>query len=187
MFLWENQTDNTNNWLKVRLTGTTSNRMGIGSRIKVFAGEDVYYGYTLCGEGYIAQNSQSEFFGLGDASLVDAVEVHWLSGQVDRIENIAVNQTLAIVEGENPLSVADLSLNTIKTFPNPVARIFTLDKLTTFIGGTLAVYDIHGKLLYTQSIDSETIQLDVATYDTGLYMVQLENASQKYVTRFIKR
>ncbi len=105
--LWENQSLNTGNWLKVKLQGTTSNRMGIGSSIKVRAGEKRYYEYTLCGEGYTSQNSTAEFFGIADAPIIDYVEVTWLSGQTDRIENIAPNQLITIVEGSFPAEPID--------------------------------------------------------------------------------
>ena len=97
--IWHNQSNPNGNWLKVKLQGTESNRMGIGSSIKVSAGEKRYYEYVLCGEGYISQNSTAEFFGIGDAQTVNYVEVTWLSGSTDRIENIAPNQLVTIVEG----------------------------------------------------------------------------------------
>ncbi len=100
--IWENQSLNTGNWLKVKLQGTTSNRMGIGSFIKVKAGENLYYEYTACGEGFISQNSFSEFFGIGDVTTIDYVQVTWLSGQTDRIENVTPNQAITIVEGSFP-------------------------------------------------------------------------------------
>ncbi len=105
--LWENRSGNAGNWLKIKLQGTTSNRMGIGSYIKVKADGKRYYGYTLCGEGYISQNSQTEFFGIGDAQEIEYVEVTWLSGQTDRIENIAPNQLITLVEGSFPADPID--------------------------------------------------------------------------------
>ena len=86
------------NWLKVTLEGDTSNRMGIGSRIEIGINGDKQYRYTLCGEGYISQNSGTEFFGLGSATYVDYVKVTWLSGVVDIINNVSSNQTINIVE-----------------------------------------------------------------------------------------
>ena len=100
--IWHNQTTTTNNWLKVKLQGTQSNRMGIGSFIKVKAGDKAHFEYTLCGESYISQSSQTEFFGVGDETVIDYVQVTWLSGETDRIENVAVNQTITIVEGSFP-------------------------------------------------------------------------------------
>ena len=97
--LWKNETPQTNNWLKVKLEGTESNRMGIGSWIRILAGGQEQYHYTLNGEGFLSQNSAYEFFGLGDASTVDLIEVTWLSGQVDVFENIQANAAITIVEG----------------------------------------------------------------------------------------
>ena len=97
--LWENKTSNENNWLKIKLEGTISNKMGIGSFIEVGVQGKKLYNYTLCGEGYISQNSGVEFFGLGAIENVDYIEVRWLSGLVDRLENISVNQEIKIIEG----------------------------------------------------------------------------------------
>ncbi len=101
--LWVNNTINPGNWLKVKLEGTESNRMGVGSVIEIGAEGNVYYRYTFCGEGFISQNSSYEFFGLEFAGMADYIEVSWPSGNTDRIENIMVNQALTIVEGSNPV------------------------------------------------------------------------------------
>ena len=101
--LWVNQTVTQNNWLKIKLQGTQSNRMGIGSYIEIGVGEQVFYRYTMCGEGFISQNSLSEFFGIGAATEVDYVEVTWLSGLKDRFENVTSNQLITLVEGSSPV------------------------------------------------------------------------------------
>ncbi len=105
--LWENQSASQNNWLKIQLEGTQSNRMGVGSFIKIGIGAEAQYRYTLCGEGFISQNSQTQFVGLGDATTVDYIEVTWLSGITDRFENIAPNQKVILVEGTNPVEPSD--------------------------------------------------------------------------------
>ncbi|WP_208103851.1 FG-GAP-like repeat-containing protein [Flagellimonas ochracea] len=105
--VWRNKSVTQNNWLKIKLVGTDSNRMGIGSYIKIGIGGQTFYRYTLCGEGYIGQNSSYEFVGLGSATSVDYVEVTWLSGIVDLIENIDANQAITITEGSNAIEVDD--------------------------------------------------------------------------------
>jgi hypothetical protein len=123
--LWQNMTTTSNTWLKVNLQGTISNSDGIGSRIEVFADGKSQYRYTHCGEGYLAQNAASEMIGLGTASSIDYIQVTWLSGLVDRIDNVAVNQTLTIVEGSAPLNIDDNEFNTsFKIHPNPATSFF---------------------------------------------------------------
>ena len=103
-FVWKNTSTKSNNWLKVYLKGTISNKDGIGSTIEVYANGKSQYRYTLCGEGYLGQNSSSEFFGLKDASNIDYIKVQWLSGMEDIITNVDANQSITIVEGEGLLN-----------------------------------------------------------------------------------
>lgn len=90
---------NSNNWLKVSLIGTISNRDAIGAEIIASVDGQHYYNFTTCGEGYLGQNSNSEFFGLGPFDTVDSVKINWPSGHVDVIYNVIANQNLIVTEG----------------------------------------------------------------------------------------
>lgn len=98
-FLWENS-GGEQNYIKISLQGTASNKMAIGSWIRVFAGGNCYTQYTHCGENYISQNSQHHIFGLADYTIVDSVQVEYLSGQIDNYYNLDVNQRYYLVEGD---------------------------------------------------------------------------------------
>ena len=85
-------------YLKVHLTGSESNRNGVGAIVKVFAGEKAY---TKCNDGksgYLSQSVLPLYFGLGDAKKIDRVEVHWPSGRKQIIQNPDVNRVLEIQE-----------------------------------------------------------------------------------------
>jgi hypothetical protein len=98
--LYEN-TGGTNNWFKVSLEGTISNRDGIGSWIYLYSNGVVQTRYTLCGEGYLGQNSQREMFGLGENQSIDSLAIHWLSGHVDTFYDLPLNITWHIIEGSS--------------------------------------------------------------------------------------
>jgi hypothetical protein len=51
------------------------------------------------GGSYFSQNDLRMHFGLDQAKKVDSVEIRWLSGQVDQIKNLDVNQLYVIQEG----------------------------------------------------------------------------------------
>ena len=51
------------------------------------------------GGSYISQSDQRVHFGLGKAVRAD-LEVHWPSGQVDKIAGIAANRVITVVEGK---------------------------------------------------------------------------------------
>lgn len=96
--LWKNETINTNNWLKVKLVGTTSNKDGIGSWIEVWDNGVKVVQYTRCGGNYLSQSSNAYHFGLATISTVDSVVVKWLSGIKDKLLNVGINQTITLIE-----------------------------------------------------------------------------------------
>ncbi|MEJ6695654.1 MAG: CRTAC1 family protein [Chitinophagales bacterium] len=98
-FLWLNS-GGSNNYIRITLQGTVSNSFAIGTTIKVFAMNQIYTKYTVCGENYLGQNSQHHIFGLGNASQVDSVHVEYLSGITDRYYNLSANQEYYLTEGE---------------------------------------------------------------------------------------
>ena len=142
-FLWENTTSNSNNWLKIKLQGVTSNRDGIGSKIEVFANGKLQYRYTLSGEGYLGQNSNTEIIGVGSATNIDYVKVIWLSGTVDVLNNVSPNQTLNIVENST-LSSEEFETNNFIIYPNPSNGIVNI-KSTIKQEFSLTIYDVIGK------------------------------------------
>jgi hypothetical protein len=86
-------------WLKVKLTGTKSNRDGLGARVLVTAGGRTLMKYHDGKSGYLSQSSLPLYFGLGDADKVDHVEVDWPSGTKQTIDkDIRVNDTIQVVE-----------------------------------------------------------------------------------------
>ncbi len=68
-------------FLKIHLTGTNSNRDGLGARVTVRAGSDTYTKVHDGQSGSLSQSLYPLYFGLGDAEGVDQVEVLWPSGQ----------------------------------------------------------------------------------------------------------
>lgn len=88
------------NFLKIKLQGTTSNRDGLGATVTVKAGQDTYTKVYNGKSGYLAHSSYPLYFGLGDNTEVESVEVKWPSGQLQEISKIDLNknQPLTIIE-----------------------------------------------------------------------------------------
>jgi hypothetical protein len=86
-------------WLKVELTGTTSNRGGLGAIVRVVAGGKTHTKQNDGKSGYLAQSVLPLYFGLGDAAKVERVEVTWPSGKAQVVSRgIRVNDTLRVIE-----------------------------------------------------------------------------------------
>lgn len=97
MFLRNNK-GNQNNWIILKLTGTSSNRDAVGARIKVTSGELVQTAQKKSTTGYLSQNDPRLHFGLAKNEIVDKIEIKWPSGKVQLIENVKANQILDIKE-----------------------------------------------------------------------------------------
>jgi hypothetical protein len=96
-YLLYHNNGNTNKWLKVVLKGTKSNASGIGAKLRLVAGGKTQYReYT--GQHYMSQNHIPVHFGLGRATRVGSLTITWPSGIVQTLNNIAINQTITVVE-----------------------------------------------------------------------------------------
>lgn len=90
------------NWLRIQLTGTTSNRSAIGTRVTVQAGNRRQIGEVAAGGSYYSQHESALYFGLGPAQQVDVLEIHWPSGVRQSFRHIRANQTLNYLEPAAP-------------------------------------------------------------------------------------
>lgn len=86
------------NWILLALTGTKSNRDGIGARVTVNADGHSQMQEVRSGGGYISQSDFRLHFGLGRANKADAIEIRWPSGITQRLTNVSANQITKIRE-----------------------------------------------------------------------------------------
>jgi len=95
-----------NNWIKVKLIGTKSNRSAIGARLKCVTTtrEDktthAQIDEVRSSSGYFSQSDLRIHFGLGKAEKVDSIEIRWPSGTVETLRDIKPNQLIYVREGE---------------------------------------------------------------------------------------
>ncbi|MFT4684105.1 MAG: hypothetical protein ACI8RP_000741 [Urechidicola sp.] len=172
-FLWENTTSNSNNWLQLKLQGVTSNKDGVGSKIEVVTGSLTQYRYTLCGEGYLAQNSNSEFIGVGTATNIDQLKITWLSGTEDIFENIATNQILTITEGQS-LSVDEFSKIQLNIYPNPVKDKLQIRLNNNFNAETknIELFSLLGDRVLLKTFTKSNTEIDVSSLSSGIYLLK---------------
>jgi hypothetical protein len=99
-----NDSDTGNHWIQIRLRGTKTNRDGVGAHVRVVAGDLVLLDEVHSGRGYQSHYGTRLHFGLGRHATVDRVEVRWIGGGTDRIENLAVDRLWTITEGRSEAS-----------------------------------------------------------------------------------
>jgi hypothetical protein len=100
MVLVSNLTDRKQvRYLEVRLTGTTSNRNGLGAVVKVTAGGSTYTKVLDGNSGYLSHSVYPLYFGLGSAESVDSIEVAWPSGKTQSLKApIKINSIVDVRE-----------------------------------------------------------------------------------------
>lgn len=89
-----------NHWLGITLVGTKSNRQGIGARLEIVdsANRKQIFDVSTAGS-YLSANDPRVVAGLGQATGVKSVEIHWPGGRVQRVTNPEIDRYLTINEG----------------------------------------------------------------------------------------
>jgi len=85
-------------WPDIFVVNGSRLRDAIGARVTVRVGDHQQSQEVRSGGGYISQSDFRLHFGLGKATKADAIEIHWPSGLVQRLENISGNQIVKIRE-----------------------------------------------------------------------------------------
>ena len=93
-----NNKGNQNNWLILNLIGQSSNRDGIGARIKLIAGGKTQSAQKKSASGYLSQNDSRIHFGLDKNTDIEKIEIKWPSGKFQVLEHLKANQILTVKE-----------------------------------------------------------------------------------------
>ena len=93
-----NRSPTDNHWLQIELRGVESERDAIGARVEVKSGDDTLTEWVTAGDGFFSHNESVLSFGLGEATSVDEIVVHWPSGHEQTFTATPVDQRLLIIE-----------------------------------------------------------------------------------------
>jgi len=96
--LLHNVSTDTGHWTSIKLIGTKSNRDGIGAKVEVFAAGKRHTAEKVAGSGYLSQDDSRLHFGLGAATSIDKLIVHWPSGIDQTLESQQVDRVLTVQE-----------------------------------------------------------------------------------------
>ena len=113
--------DNKNNWLKLKLKGTKSNKAAIGAVIEVIGksknGQTKKIYKTVNSGSSFGANPFTAEIGLGQMSSITSVNITWPNGNTVPVayENLSINKKYAIEEGGE---VEELSLNAVSLKKN---------------------------------------------------------------------
>ncbi|HKW99228.1 MAG TPA: CRTAC1 family protein [Bryobacteraceae bacterium] len=97
-YLFRNDGGNKNHWISVRLSGTKSNRDGIGAVVRIESASGKQWNRVHSGGSYCSESDHALVFGLGKDAAVTALEIEWPSGTKQRLANLAADQFVTVEE-----------------------------------------------------------------------------------------
>ncbi|HUA93452.1 MAG TPA: CRTAC1 family protein [Terracidiphilus sp.] len=98
--LLRNVSPDKNHWLELKLVGDAKGpRDAVGATVYVTANGMKQRADVLSGGSYGSTSDPRPHFGLGQATSVDAIEVHWPSGKVEHFTVPGVDRIVTITEG----------------------------------------------------------------------------------------
>src|SRR5579863_3229542 len=98
--LLRNVSPDHNHWLELKLIGgPKSPRDAVGATVYVTANGMKQREDVISGGSYLSSNDQRPHFGLGQATSVDDVEVHWPSGKLEHFTVPGIDRIVTITEG----------------------------------------------------------------------------------------
>ena len=109
--LLRNEAESPGNWLQVKLVGKRSNRSAIGARVICITGDTRQVREVRSGGSYYSHNDLRLHFGLGEAEVIDLLEIRWPSGHIDRLRDLGVNRIQTIEERQG----ADSERSTVRS------------------------------------------------------------------------
>jgi hypothetical protein len=98
VLLYKNTVDPQSKWIEFNLTGRSSNRSAIGAEVEVFWNGQQQLQEVSGGSGFCSQNQRRLHFGLGKATAVDRVKIHWPSGREQELKAPELNNIHQIQE-----------------------------------------------------------------------------------------
>jgi hypothetical protein len=93
-----NRTANENHWIILKLVGVKSNRDGLGTKIKLTTSLGSQYAEATTAVGYNSSSDKRVHFGLGNAGVIDSIDLSWPSRIKQTLKNVKVDQVFEIKE-----------------------------------------------------------------------------------------
>lgn len=98
--VFENLQQQDNNWIRLKLTGTKSNRNAIGARIELKFADQRRFGQVVSRSGFLSQPSFELHFGLGKCAVLEEAVIVWPSGKKQTVRDLTAGKLHEITEPE---------------------------------------------------------------------------------------
>ncbi|WP_062058679.1 VCBS repeat-containing protein [Aquimarina longa] len=87
-----------NNFIAIKLLGDTNNPSSIGAKVQVYTKDQQQSRALYTVRGFQSSVSQRLHFGVGEATIIDSIQVQWPLGNYSIIRDVKSNQILTIAQ-----------------------------------------------------------------------------------------
>lgn len=160
-FIYRNNTAKIDsaNYIAIALQQDGFNVFGIGAKVMVETNQGEQYQLISPSRGFQSSSTYTAHFGLGKSNVIKQVQIHWNYDEVERFDDIAINQSLILQKGKGrPLSPlkeneSKKTEDLFSTFPwiheentefDDMRREYLLPRKYSTEGPALAVGDVNG-------------------------------------------
>lgn len=191
--LLRNDSQALGNWVKIKLQGTTSNRLAIGTRITLTVGELVITDELLGSSGYASQNSLTMHHGVGDREIIDELSIRWPNGLTEVFQNLPINTTYSFIEGEGSFTTAHsdvLSPALVSNVsPNPFNQHIQIE-LAANAATSYTLYNSTGKAcrkeIHQTPLSNSAHLMHTGHLPAGLYFLLIRQGTQTQLIKMLK-
>ena len=107
--LLKNVNPDHHHWVEMKLVGgPKSPRDAVGATVYLTAGGTRQRDDVLSGGSYLSSNDFRVHFGIGDATRIDDVEIHWPSGVVEKVKLPSLDHIFTVEESKGVVATLDV-------------------------------------------------------------------------------
>lgn len=160
------QTDSSH-YLTINFQGQGPNPGGVGAQVRLWTGEQQQFKYHSHYRGFMSSMDPRMHFGLGSATQVDSIRIHWPDGRNQLLKDIPADQVITIQQQEatheGPSLKAPITPRTKKTFQEDPQAIAHIDQVASYVDYSvqpLLPYMIsrQGPSLATADVDGDGLE-----------------------------
>jgi hypothetical protein len=112
--------------------------------------------------------------------------VTWFQFKFDRVA--AGNPNIVYIDNvyftRNNLGVKDFTSSNIRMYPNPTSTVFTIE--ANDVIDNISLFNVLGQEVLTKTSNSNSVTLDVANLQTGVYVVKSTIGGVISTSRLVK-
>lgn len=99
--------------------------------------------------------------------------------------SLGMKGVIIVESGTTAITKFQPQLN-VSFYPNPVTDIITIITDEDFVGSPYSFTDLTGKQILTGKLNDESVSIDISSFDTGIYLLQI-GEQRRRTFKMIKR